>query len=95
MMPSEIASIDAATGGKEAEISKLTALSGGYEIVLSNPKSGLPNFHLSDTLSKSSFGWHYEDRIPFPFLLPSHLRGGINGLELAKINLYGECVYGF
>ena len=55
-MPSEIANIDAAIGGKEAEISKPTALSGRYEIVLSNPKSDLPNFHLSDTLSKSSLG---------------------------------------
>lgn len=55
-MPLEIAGIDAATGGKEAEISKLTALSGRYEIVLSNPKSDLPNFHLSDTLHKSSLG---------------------------------------
>ena len=55
-MPSEIASIDAATGGKEAEIFKLTALSGRYEIVLANPKSDLPNFHLSDTLYASSAG---------------------------------------
>ena len=38
-MPSEIAGIDAATGGKEAEISKLTVQSGRYEIVLSNPKA--------------------------------------------------------
>ena len=67
MMPSEIAGIDATTGRKEAEISKLAALSGRYEIVLSNLKNDLPNFHLSDTLYASSSGGTARIGIRSPF----------------------------
>ena len=74
----EIGNDKAMTGNdKEREIAELAASSGRCAMVfLSNQKSDLPNFHLSDTLHKSSFGWHYE-AYRSVCLPPFHLRRGL------------------
>ena len=48
-------------------------------------RNDLPNFRKTDTLYKSSFGWHnYETETQHRFLPPSHRSWGIKGLELEK-----------